>query len=696
MITPQQAAQELAARAAFRAQQNSQQITPEQARQELAARQAFRAQQQQPVQQPVQTSVQQQPQIQQQVISSNDNGAPSFFTPFISNKEAAGAANQLAFSPERAGKVAAASTLNTAEGLTNLLANIAHYGTLGISPKSKMNVDYNKELGVDKQKSGDTLLAMAPLMAIPEGIPTKELGTLGKLAARVTEGEAYGQAAGANKGTGAATATAISIPDLLTSAIRGRNAIPAALLKGTATAEERAANAKAAGNLPLSIGKITESPVVNKAYENILGEVPFSGVDQQQKAVAEGVDKSAQQLINKIGGNNDSILDPNELLKQRLLNAKQVARDAKNEQYNKVDELAQAEGHNLTLPSFTDRANEVKSALENSPLLQTNPKLKSFMNKMGVYQDALSQNAEPNISLQNALTGQNKTSAPSILEANIAKNDLYNAGDALSKSLVASDRYMGGIYKELSGKISNDIKNSINSTGSQQLQDAFKNATNEYRNNYGKFINKDIFKYLDENKPSDALARQIVKPSNLNDSYSNIKLVKSLLPPQEQNLLSSAYLSNALDEHGQVDASKMGKLVNSLGPRQFNSLFGKEVGKDAENYKRLMSMSGSARNQQANPKTGARLLSMLTNGALFSAVLHPTTIGPSVAGGILASKGLSKYLTSPTVREKLLQQMNRSEAGIKNGIQESDRIRRLMAILPKGVAMQQAQQNRGQ
>lgn len=697
MITPEMARQELAARAAARQAQTSQQgqITPEMARQELAARQAMRTQSQpqQPQMQQMRPQMDQQPSAVQQ--PPQDTGTPSFLTPFVSNAQASGAAKQLAFNPKRAGKVVTASALNTAEGLANLISKGFHYGTLGLSPEANMKTDYNQVLGVGKPQAGDEILAMAPLVAAPEGLPTEGLGSLGKLAARATEGEAYSQASGANAGTGATTAAAISIPDLLASSIKGRHAIPAALLKGTASPAERAANARAAGDLPIQIGQITQSPVVNKLYENILGEVPFSNVDQQQKAVAEGVGQRANLLLGKANGGNASILDPNELLKQRLGAAKQVAQKAKNEQYNNVDALAQQEGHQLELPSFTSRAAELKDVMSSSPLLQANPKIKSFMNTLGVYGDAAAPKAPQD--LNSALTGiRAPNQAPSIRDANLAKNELYNAGDALSKSTAASDRYMGGIYKELSGLIAKDVKSSIVKTGSPQLQEAFNNANTEYRNNYGKFLKKDIFKYLDQNQSSDALARQIVKPSKANDAYSNIKLVKDLLPEKEKNLLPAAYLSNALDETGQVDVSKMGKLVDGLGSRQFNALFGKDIGKDASDYSRLMSMSSNARSQMANPKTGARTLSLLLGGGLLGSAAGPVS-GAAIAGGsVLGSKMLSNYMTNPKVREKLFAAMERKESGKKSGIQESEVMKHIMAAIPKAAAIHQAQQKRNQ
>lgn len=688
MITPEMARQELAARAAARQAQAPQQaqITPEMARQELAARQAMRMQSQ--PQQPQAAAIPQNAVKQQPLIS----GTPSFLTPFIGNEEAAGAAKQFAFDPLRAGKVAAASTLNTAQGLANLIGDFYHYGSLGLSPKPKMNQDYNKILGVGAPKAGDALLASAPLMAAPEAIPTKGLGALGKLGARAAEGEAYGQAAGADTGSGAGNATLFQLPNLAVSAFRGRHAIPAALLKGTATAEERAANAAAAGDLPINIGQITQSPATNKFYENVVAEVPFSGVAQQQKKVAEGVQSGAEGLLNKAAGDNSSPLDPNELLKQRLMAAQGRARAAKNEQYNAVDALAQQEGHQLELPSFTSRASEVKDMIGDSSLLQANPKLKSFMNKVAGYEEAAAPSGPQD--LMSALTGQ-RSGGPSIRDANLAKNELYNMGDSLSKSAVASDRYMGGIYKELSGKIAEDIRNSIKEKGSPQLQQAFDLANQEYRNNYAKFLNKDILKLLDKEKPADKFAKDIVKPGKSNDSYSNINLVQSLLPDEERNLLPAAYLSKAIDENGNVDTASMGKLLRGLGPRQFNALFsGTGLKKGAQDYQRLMEMSANARGNMANPNTGAQLKQLLLGSGLLGAATSAPTAAAIAGGTIGASRFASNYLTNPNTRTKLLEAMSKRESGVTYGIPENEVTRQLLAAIPRAIAIQQSQQKR--
>ena len=676
------ARQELAARAAAK-QQQAPQITPQMAQQELAARQAAR------VQQPTQ-----QAQAQQQAQPQ-----PSFMQRGLQNlrntgNEVAGAQEQLAFNPERAGKVAAASALNTAQGLANLISKGVHYGTLGLSPEANMKADYNKALGVGNKQAGDELLAMAPLVAVPEGIPTEGLGALSKLAARAAEGEAYGTSAGGNTGTGAATAAGAELPNLLMSAVKGRHAIPAALLKGTATAEERAANAKAAGNLPVAIGQITGSPGANKLYENIVSEVPFSGVSGQQKQVAQGVQGAAEDLIKKSAPNGESSLDPNEqLAKAWELRTKQ-AQAAKNEQYNKVDELAKKENHKLELNSFTDRAQEVQSIIADSPLLQADKDLKSFMNKVGAYGEAGTTQVKQN--LWEALTGKKpEVKPPSIRDANLAKNSLYNAGDTLSKSAVASDRYMGGIYKELSGKIAEDIRSSIKNTGSPELQEAFQNANQEYRNNYSKFLNKDLRKLFDKSKPSDNLAQRIIKPGKENDTYSNINLVQSLLPQEQRGLLPAAYLSKAKDEYGNVDITKMGNILHGLGPRQFNALFGGSGLKGgAQDYQRLMQMSGKARSQMANPNNGQKVTQWLLGGGLLSHATGPVSAA-AIAGSIIGgSKAASHIMSSPKIRDKILAAISNRENGVRSGIKESDLYRQIVSSLPRSVASQQSQEKR--
>ena len=139
MITPEAARQELAARAAARQAQTSTQITPKQARQELVARSAMRAQQQSSqMQQPQPQAPSMRPQAVQQ--------QPSFIQQGLQNirnigEEVGGAQEQLAFNPLRAGKVATASALNTAQGLANIIGKAVHYGTGGLSPNPNMGTD---------------------------------------------------------------------------------------------------------------------------------------------------------------------------------------------------------------------------------------------------------------------------------------------------------------------------------------------------------------------------------------------------------------------------------------------------------------------------------------------------------------------------------------------------------------------------
>lgn len=522
------------------------------------------------------------------------------------------------------------------------------------------NIDFQKAMGVKDQKPGDVLLGSLGFAAAPELAETKGMSTFQRALAKSGEGAVYGGLSAHDPITGAILSGggALGAESPKNIAYSVKTGIPSKILSGSATPEEMAANLETAKGLPVNIGKVTESPFANALYENVISEIPFSGSEKSYKSINQGVQDYADNMLKEMSG-GDINLEGNEKTKDLIIKAHENAKDVKNNLYNQVNQTAENEGHSIDLSSTKDKASQFKSQLEDSPLLKFDPSVKSFLDKA------------------TSISGEGFS--PSIKEANLIKNKLWDQGQSLSSfGNSASERGVGNLYKDLSRNIGNDIKDSIKKTGSPELNQQYEDATNFYKNNYAQFHDEDIYKFLDPKKSNDNIARAIIKPSKSNDQYSQIDKIKSLLSPEDQKSLSHAYLSTAYDHNGNLNIQDLNKLTNSLGRRQFNSLFDQEDAAKINKFQNLMDMSQESRSMMKNPPTGKRAIKSLLGIGAASLAGHAIG-GPMAALGAVAGLGatslganvLQKYLTNPKVRENLVNAMIKGKPEYKqNAIQK--------------------------
>lgn len=582
--------------------------------------------------------------------------------------ELSGAYKQVVDNPKRAAKIVAASGLDTAQGIANLLSpSINHLNEINkFSPYSLgEKTDWNKKLNVGQPQKGDTALGMIPYIIAPEALETKGASALESIISKGTEGALYDKSSGGSGITGFALG---SLPGVSGLAYKEAKYLPARIMRGTATPKELKENLEAAGNAKIPIGNITKSPISKRIYENTLALIPGSGVSKLQQSVSENLQNEANSIIEDLAKRSGrGSIEPNYALKSALNQVFENSKYIKNNLYNRVSSLAEKEGHNLDLSSFSKKAKDYEKLVKDSALYQGSPGIKKFINSTAGYNSGLKPK-EIESQILDSTGNSIKTliqRKPSISESNFVKNEMWYYGDSLSKSASSSERYLGGKYKEMASAIDNDINNSIKKTGSKQLQDAYKDAKSYYKNTFSGFLDKEPRKYLDDTRNSDAIAREIISPSKSYDKHSTISKIQALLPQEDKNLIGYAYLQNAVDKEGNADPIALHKLVKSLGKKQFETIFDKESQEKLANYSLLKQMSNDSLDYMRNPKTGfsnlkswQKLVGALGVGAAAGAhVANPLAASIVAASTIGGARGLAHVMTNPKIRDTLINQM---------------------------------------
>lgn len=579
----------------------------------------------------------------------------------------AGGAYQLGTDPKRVSKNLLSGLAQGGAGTLNIPANIRDYLVnkdlaSKESPSFRLpesilprEYDYAKGMGLESDKAGDIfwrgLGENAPYALLGE---VGSLGTLPRMTAR--SGAQVPYAIGQNQDPITAAATPTMIEGLLRGGAGALNqARPAVMFRGTLPIEELEANLRAAEGTNTPLPNIIGSPSLKQIFENMSAKVPGGGGDQVLGRIGQQVENRANQLLEEVGGHLGPA-DRNAQLKTTLENAYEQQRTLKNRLYEPVNELAESEGFELNLPTFRQRATQQLNQIEESPLLIYDADFRNSYNRL--------------VGIERGSQG-----APSILETNMTADRLHNEGTRLvNRSDNATDRAIGNLYIDLANRARNDIRSEMQTRGSSQLTQAYNEATRNYRENYSQFLDKDVYKLTRPDIEAETIINDIIRPGKRGDKYSRIEKIQNVLPENQRNILGNAWLRNALDKEGTLNAKAFARLINDLGPRQFEALFPDPGYRQRLlDYGRLRGMNEKALSRLANPATGQSLATPAYIGAQATSATNALMAGNplmflgSVIGPQVGARALNYLMTSPEFRESMIQRMMQGQQGPRFG-----------------------------
>lgn len=415
--------------------------------------------------------------------------------------------------------------------------------------------------------------------------------------------------------------------------------------KDNISLKELADNLRAAEGTETPLGDVLKSPKLKKKYENDLASKAGWDVEQTYLRINEQMQQKAESLLNERLGENAPPGDTNPFVKDLLTEAYKDHTEVKNNLYNEVTNTSHGENFNLELPRFYKSiAGDVTSLLE-SPMFLSDVKLVAAFNELlGV-----------------------SGATPTIKGAKFFANKLESEANAL-KNPDPTSRSIKSLYNRVANAIREDVNNQIAQKGSKKLQEQYKIAEDYYKDEFVQFLDKDLYKILDESKDAQAIVREIIQPGESKDAYTLISKVQKILPENQKNLLGYSYLRQAIDKEGVLQPTKMNQLIKKLGNRQFEALFPDSSTRQALlDFSKLRNMNVEAANYLANPKTGARNQQMISD---FMKYL-PEAVGGGLGGtsggtmgallGVVATrvartatdKYLAKILTDPNFRNKV-------------------------------------------
>lgn len=400
------------------------------------------------------------------------------------------------------------------------------------------------------------------------------------------------------------------------------------------------------------LGDVLQSPSLKYLQENVISHIPFSGADLAQKNVADQLMDRGNGILNKYLGDSTPG-QVNQKIVDALKDASKSSLKEKQNLYNQVNDLAKKSDFKLELSDFSDKAKDYKDLINDSVFLKYEPSDRKLFEKVSNF--------------------NNEEEKPvDLKEANILSGKLNSISKIYSKSPMADDRRLAGVYSDLGKTLKNNIKSEIENSGNTELMNAFEKAEKNYKNNFSQFLDNDIYEFTHGGRDPADLINYFIKTGSTNDKSEPIEKLMSKLSSSDQDLIKYSYLSRALrgsEDDRNADPRILKNLWsdNKLGQNQKKALMpNKKERQEMDDFSRLVGMNSKALNRMSNPETGQQLKTALGLAPIISGYTAGSQLGAplgalgSVLGGLAGAAtpiGLSqianKALTSPEFRNKI-------------------------------------------
>ena len=409
---------------------------------------------------------------------------------------------------------------------------------------------------------------------------------------------------------------------------------------GTASPSEVSTAATMAGNAPVGLGDILQSPGLQTIQKTVLGAIPGAGVAKSQGKVADAAQQQANKVLDFLKGDNKE---------------SEVAS-------NVADELSS--NYNRLKQESTDNYNDfLKSAKEKNIQLQQTPSLSSVaqnyldQNKRGL----LSLDTDMKKSLTDLTQPLQKESTDVVSGTKVEPNPMNfdkahadkNTWGTLSRDYETSDPTKSRIYSDLRGAIKDDMASAVQNSNDPHLISILNKADNFYRTEVAPYFDNKIDK-IASNKAN----LETIHNTLLQDNPEINKVVGDLSDEARKNIAFLKF-KNAIKESsisGQYEPApqKLFNSYNTLSESQKQKLFSNQDRDEIRKLGFLSQAGGGAANQHTRG-TLAAIEGLGLATMPFTHGMGPTmTAAGGLAGAGLGARGLNYLLTNPGVRNALL------------------------------------------
>jgi hypothetical protein len=430
---------------------------------------------------------------------------------------------------------------------------------------------------------------------------------------------------------------------------------------GKATPEEFEANVQAAGNMPVSIGKLSNAPTVNKFESNVLSNLPFSGMSQKNMQVGQQLDQKVGNVLKelnvlpenkpkyKLTGDPDN---PMEYVPQDTQIQKISDNIADNFEKNDV----------LKTKLYNERDKIVKKNNVKTSADTLNQEAQDILDKVYKEQQDKGFSRVSNDTIRELEAAVKSKEIP-FENINFEKN-AYN--DKAEQARISGNRYERAIYKRLAGALNKDVKNTLSLPENKELADAQARADQHFKEKIAPILeNPALRKHAERSANRDRVIADFVQ-TGAYEQPDKIKALFHNLSPEYKKQFSNEFLTSGLKELDGTQAVKSDSVLgiySKLGDESKKIMFSPNQVQKLDRALKTRKTMGLDINQMINPKTGYAHAPLLVGGSavaaavglghtLSSALGLPPSIAYPLAVASVGGAGnlATRYLTGPASR----------------------------------------------
>jgi len=438
---------------------------------------------------------------------------------------------------------------------------------------------------------------------------------------------------------------------------------PSKFFRGSLKPETLQRNLDITQGTETGLGDVIGSPFLKKRLENTLTSVPFSGANEALQRTGVEVQNRGENILKDLLGDNSPENVPAQISDdlKKVFKAREIE---KNNHYKEFNDLADQSNLKLDLPNFSKKANDYSDAINSTNMLKFEPDSAKLFNKLQNYTNPVKISQKVGAIVDesgNPLIDETHFEYPTAKEALLLKGKLNKLSNQAGMSPDPAQRGLSKVFKSLASSLGQDVQNSVNQSKNPELINSLYKAESNYKNNFSPFLDKDIYKFVSGNADPETIVTKFIKTSPNADLAGHLTKLSKNISPLSRDRLAYSYFSRALDNEGNLNPTMLSTAIRKLGSNQL-----KELVPDANMRKRLLDytkfeqMNKESLNLMYNPKTGQRAQDALVTGLM-------AMMGHAIAGDvgglagatvpILAGRGMTKYLTSPSVRQSIVQKM---------------------------------------
>jgi len=466
-------------------------------------------------------------------------------------------------------------------------------------------------------------------------------------------------------------------------------------------------NERVARGTETSLGRVINSPFISRFEENILPNIPFSGMSGAQTRVGD-------QIRGKAGQIGEELYSP-----------------------NVPENMTLEQAAHRKLYEGAERAKSQDSMLYQtaSKIAKKNDVYSSLNNEMAIAQKYLGQRYEDPF-LDAALNGPVGKVLESLSEQNPGRMRTFDEAHKVRSNYLKQARDINPfenprgakIMSELARAAEDEMGEAAELSGIPALMDAYEAAKDSFKlNTVPLRENRNLAKAtatlppvtgqkvrLDE-AVSEAIPGMFIKTGRKNDAVGVMKQLTHYLDSEGLDLYRNVHFKNAFTPQGDIDPKELLTAWKTLGPKQRAELFKNKPNlmESLSDFERLQYINPKAFQQMLNPPTGYSLGLRATFGGIASAgaVAGASLLGPAGAllGGVAAiplaavgARAATKALTNEQLRSAIVKAMSKS-SGKRSGdfneeiIKTMERINAESAkMVGKGVARKEAGETQGE